>query len=158
MANYNYIKENHKQFNLMLRLVVDESSANNWRDTEHITNFKNGVLSDYIMFLYNLNFLNIQANNSLYNQYQFGLKLFSICDNFKKDGVQSFKGGADTILQMLVVNIYDWFQNDRDIELKKQEKEFYTNLAFVPKDSEMLKSDRISQLKLEASKNNKIKF
>ena len=161
MANYNYIKENEKAFKLMLYLVVDESSASNWRDIEHIREFKSGPLYDYIMFLYNLNYLDIQSNNPLYEQYQYSRTLFRICDNFKKDGISAFKGNPDVILETLKTNIIDWFQNDRDIELLKQEKEHYTKIAFAYKDEPNVSSQyngRLAQLKEDGLKNIKSKL
>ena len=159
MANYNYIRENEKAFRLMLLLVIDESSASNWKDIEHIREFKAGVLDDYIMFLRDMNQLDINANNSLYGQSQYSKTLFRICDNFKRDGVAAFKGNPDIILDTLKSNIIDWFQNDRDLELKRQEKEFYTKIAFAYKDEPNVSSQyngRLAQLKEEVlkSKNN----
>lgn len=129
MANYNCIRENQKQIRLFLNIVVDESSPSRWRDIEHVKEFKSTVLNDYIMFQHDLHQLNIQANNSLYEQYQFGQKINQLSDKFKREGVETLK--ADLILDMIERMIYDWFQNDRDIELKKQEKEHYTKLAFM---------------------------
>jgi hypothetical protein len=159
MANYNYIRENEKAFRLMLLLVVDESSASNWRDIEHINEFKKGVLDDYIMFLHDMNQMDINSNNPLYEQFQYSKTLFRICDNFKKDGIEAFKGKPDIILDTLKNNIIDWFQNDRDLELKRQEKQFYTKISFAYKDEPNVSSQyngRLAQLKEEVlkSKNN----
>jgi hypothetical protein len=158
MANYNYIRENDKAFRLMLLLVIDESSASNWRDIEHINEFKTGVLHDYIMFLQDMNQLDINANNVLYEQSQYSKTLFRICDNFKRDGVIAFKGNPDIILDTLKSNIIDWFQNDRDLELKRQEKQFYTKIAFAFKDDVNVSSQyngRLAQLKEEVLKTKK---
>jgi hypothetical protein len=129
MANYNCIRENEKQIRLFLNIVVDESSPSRWRNIEHVNDFKTTVLHDYIMFQHDLHQLNIQSNNSLYEQYQFGQKINQLTDKFRKEGVETLK--ADLILEMLERMIYDWFQNDRDLELKRQEKEHYTKLAFM---------------------------
>lgn len=159
MAQYNYIRENERAFRLMLNLVIDESSADNWRDIEHISQFKSGPLNDYVMFLHDLNQLDIQSNNPLYNQYQYSRTLFRICDIFKKDGIQAFKGNPDIILETLRNNIIDWFTNDRDLELKAQEKQFYTKICFAYKDEPNPSAQyngRLAQLKedgLNAIKN-----
>lgn len=129
MANYNCIRENERQIKFFLNIVVDESSANRWRDLQHINEFKSGVLHDYFMFQHDLHQLRIDKNNSLSEQYEFGQKIWQLTEKFNKEGIATLK--ADLILEMLERMIYDWFQNDRDLELKRQEKEHYTKLAFM---------------------------
>lgn len=148
MANYNCIRENERQIMLFLNIVVDESTPNRWRDIQHVNDFKIGPLRDYFIFQHDLHQLRIESNNSLYEQYQFGQKLWQLTEKFNKEGIVSLK--ADLILDMLERMIIDWFQNDRDIELKKQEKEHYTKLAFMSRDEQSASSmnqGRIAQQK-----------
>lgn len=112
------------------------------------SDFKIGPLRDYFIFQHDLHQLRIESNNSLYEQYQFGQKLWQLTEKFNKEGIVSLK--ADLILDMLERMIIDWFQNDRDIELKKQEKEHYTKLAFMSRDEQSASSmnqGRIAQQK-----------
>jgi len=148
MANYNCIRENEKQIRLFLNIVVDESSPSRWRDIEHVRDFKFGPLNDYFVFQHDLHQLRVEANNPLYEQYQFGQKLWQLTEKFNKEGVATLK--ADLILEMIERYIYDWFQNDKDIELKKQEKENYTKLAFMSgqeQSASSLNHGRIAQQK-----------
>lgn len=154
MANYNCIRENERQVRLFLNIVVDESSPNRWKDIQHVNDFKQGPLSDYIMFQHDLHQLKVEANNPLYEQYGFGQKIWQLTEKFNKEGVASLK--ADLILEMVERMILDWFQNDRDIELKKQEKQYYTKLAFMSRDEQSASSmnhGRIAQQKEMVYKN-----
>lgn len=129
MANYNCIRENEKQIRLFLNLIVDESSPSRWRDIQHVNGFKTGPLADYIMFQHDLHQLKIDEINPLFEQYKFGQKIWQLVEKFNKEGIVSVK--ADLVLEMLERMIYDWFNNDRDLELKKQEKMHYTKLSFM---------------------------
>lgn len=154
MANYNCIRENGKKIRLFLNIVVDESAAKRWRDVQHISDFKQGPLHDYFMFQHDLHQLKIESNNVLHEQYQFGQKLWQLTEKFNKEGVATLK--ADLILEMLERMILDWFQNDRDIELKKQEKEHYTKLCFMSGQEQSASSmnhSRIAQQKEMVYKN-----
>lgn len=161
MAKFNSIRENEKQIRLFLNIVVDESSPNNWRDLEHVKDFKTLTLHDYFMFQHDLHQLNINENNSLWEQYCFGDKIYQLSEKFKKEGVATLK--ADIVLDMLCKMITDWFQNDRDIELKKQEKEHYTIKAFLPGQEEkpsFMNHGLIAKQKeiIDRNKHNKINF
>jgi hypothetical protein len=148
MANYNCIRENEKQIMLFLNIVVDESSPNRWKDIQHVNDFKYGPLRDYFIFQHDLHQLKIEANSNLYEQYTFGQKLWQLTEKFNKEGIASLK--ADLILDMVERMIIDWFQNDRDLELKKKEKEHYTKLSFMSANEQSpssLNHGRIAQQK-----------
>lgn len=161
MANYNYIKENYRAFTNMLYESVDNYPVGKWTDKEERDGFKIHVLSDYITFLYEMNYLTIQSNNPLYSQYEYSKKLFILCDRYKSGGFNNAipESGIKSFIELLSENIKDFVTNDLMIELKKQEKEHYTKMAFAYKDEPSASSQyngRLAQLKEEAlkSKNN----
>ena len=51
----NYIKENYRAFSEMLNGAVDNYPVGQWEDKEIREGFKIYLLSDYILFLYQLN-------------------------------------------------------------------------------------------------------
>ena len=165
MANYNYIKENYRAFTEMLNEAVDNYQVGKWTDKEERDGFKIYLLSDYILFLYEMNYLNIQANNPLYKQYQFSKKLFILCDRYKAGGFSNAipAEGIKPFMELLGEHIKEYVNKDLTAELKKQEKEHYTNMAFAFRDEQtpsqqlagrtaQLKQDALSQIK------NKVNF
>lgn len=155
MANYNYIKENYRAFSEMLNEAVDNYQVGKWTDKEERDGFKIYLLSDYILFLYEMNYLNIQANNPLYKQYQFSKKLFILCDRYKAGGFNNAipVEGVKPFIELLGEHIKEFVDKDLTSELKKQEKIHYTNMAFAfrdePNASQQL-AGRTAQLKQDA--------
>ncbi len=156
---YNYIKENFRAFSEMLNETVDAYPVGSWENKDERDGFKIYLLSDYIMFLYNMNYLPIQANNPLYKQKEFCKKLFIMCDRYKSGGLYNAipKDKISQFIDMLGEHIKEYVNNELDLELKKQEKQFYSKMAFAYKDEPnpvQQYNGRLAQLKEEAFKNN----
>jgi hypothetical protein len=146
----NYIKQNNKVFGQMIYDIIDSVPNTKWSDEQHKKDFKHITTADYIRFLYDLGFIEIDTFNKLYKQYQFMLKLTVLCDRYKKVGIECYEGKSEQLLDLLVDNMRDWIVNSLDLELKKQEKEHYIKNAFSKEENpHQLMANRTSQLKNE---------
>lgn len=152
MANFNYIKENYKVFSNLIYGNVDRLPV---KDQEARTNFKSIVI-DYINFLHDLQFLSIPSYSSLDKQVQYSKKLFILCDRLKSKSLEEVipDDAVEGFCVKLQEHMKDWAHNDLDIELKKLEREHYTNLAFSRDTSMEEHRDRIHQLKNAIESNN----
>ena len=130
----NYIKENYSVFAKVLDILVDSSPATEWQNEEHRIEFKNLNLSGYREFLYNLNFIEIQSNSRLYQQYQFCQQLFRLCDRYKSIGNDAFNGNEIKFYELLKEHMWQWLKQDLDLVLKEAERKHYTKTAFAYKD------------------------
>jgi hypothetical protein len=152
MVNFNYIKENNKAFRNMIDAIVDSKPVT---DAEARQNWKNNVLCDWIDFLYKLNYLTILPSNPLYNQQKFSNGLFRLCDSYKQTGLDTIASDRlENLLKTMHGIIKDWVYEGLDAELARQEKEFYSKLAFSQTEnaSQQL-SNRTAQLKEAALMN-----
>jgi hypothetical protein len=157
MANYNYIKENYKEFVNMIYGTLDRVPITN---QEARDNFRNYTLPDYIKFLYDLNFLTMDRNNPLNSQKEYCEKLFILCDRVRKNGLESEipNQSAVKFIEKLQQYMKDWAHNDLDDELKKQERVYYTALAFNKEEPAPKQyANRIAQLKNQIQTKNIIK-
>jgi hypothetical protein len=155
----NYIKENYSAFSRMLNESVDNYKVGQWSDDELRNGFKINLLSDYILFLYDLNTLtNIDIQNPLYRQYQYSMKLSILCDRYKSGGLEKAipNDKVEQFIDMLKENIIEFVNSNLSAELKRQEKQFYTKMAFSYKDEPNVQQQfngRLAQLKEQAWKN-----
>ena len=163
MAN-NYIKENYRAFSEMLNGAVDNYPVGQWEDKEVREGFKIYLLSDYILFLYDLNnFSDINIQNPLYKQYQYSMKLSILCDRYKSGGLDKAipTDKLEHFIDMLAENLREFVNFDLTAELKRQEKVYYTKMAFSYKDEPNVQQQyngRLAQLKEQAWKTNKPNF
>lgn len=151
--NFNYIKENYKEFTNMIYGTLDRLPI---RDKEARYNFRNITLPDYISFLYNLQFLHVDKLNSLHSQQEYCNKLFLLCDKVKKNGLENTipEKNIEHFCSTLQNYMKDWAHNNLDDELKKQERVLYTQLAFNKEENPVQQyASRISQLKNQINKN-----
>lgn len=150
----NYIKQNSKIFGQMIYDIIDSVPKTQWRNEEHKKDFKYVTTADYIRFLYDLGFLYIDSFNKLNKQYQFMVKLTTLCDRYKKIGNECFENKSEHLLNLIVENMKDWIQNDLDLEIKKQEREHYIKLAFNnDSNPHQQMAGRNAQLKEQALRN-----
>lgn len=158
-TEYNYLQDNHKAFSLMLTEIIEAYPVGSWANKETRDGFKQELLSDYVSFLYNLNYLPIQPGNDLYKQHEFSKKLFLMCDRYKMGGLDNAvpTNKLEMFIHLLKDHIGEYVYSRLDTELKKQEKEFYTAAAFN-KDNTKVLSSRIDQLKTDATRNTKFKL
>lgn len=157
MANYNYIKENYSEFVNMIYGTLDRVPITN---QEARSNFRNFTLPDYIKFLYDLNFLNIDRNNPLNSQKEYCDKLFILCDRVRKNGLEKEipTNSASKFVEKLQQYMKEWAHNDLDDELRKQERVYFTNLAFSKEEpARQQYAGRIAQLKNQIQTKNIIK-
>jgi hypothetical protein len=156
----NYIKENYRAFIDMLNVAVDNYPVGQWQDKEIRDGFKVYLLSDYILFLYELNnFSDINIQNPLYKQYQYSMKLSILCDRFKSGGLDKAipADKLEHFIDMLAENLREFVNFDLTSELKRQEKIYYTKTAFSYKEEpnpQQQYNGRLAQLKEQAWKNN----
>ena len=160
----NYIKENYRAFSEMLNQAVDNYQVGQWKDKEVREGFKVYLLSDYILFLYQLNnFSDINIQNPLYKQYQYSMKLSILCDRFKSGGfdIAIPNDKLEHFIDTLGEHLREYVNFDLSAELKRQEKVYYTKMAFAYKDEPNVQQQyngRLAQLKEQAWKNNKPNF
>jgi hypothetical protein len=160
----NYIKENYRAFSEMLNEAVDNYPVGQWEDKEVREGFKVYLLSDYILFLYELNnFSDISIQNPLYKQYQYSMKLSILCDRFKSGGLDKAVPAdkLEQFIDMLGEHLREFVNFDLTAELKRQEKVYYTKMAFAYKDEPNVQQQyngRLAQLKEQAWKTNKPNF
>jgi hypothetical protein len=160
----NYIKENYRAFSEMLNGAVDNYPVGQWKDKEVREGFKIYLLSDYILFLYDLNnFSDINIQNPLYKQYQYSMKLSILCDRYKSGGLDKAipADKLEQFIDMLGEHLREFVNFDLTSELKRQEKVYYTKMAFAYKDEPNVQQQyngRLAQLKEQAWKTNKPNF
>ena len=160
----NYIKENYRAFSEMLNGAVDNYPVGQWEDKEIREGFKVYLLSDYILFLYQLNnFSDINIQNPLYKQYQYSMKLSILCDRFKSGGLDKAipADKLEHFIDMLGEHLREFVNFDLPAELKRQEKVYYTKTAFAYKEEPNVQQQyngRLAQLKEQAWKTNKPNF
>jgi hypothetical protein len=158
-----YFKENYNKITKMINEFVDCNPAEyKLINDEMISEFKLEVLWDYTEFLYSISYLTLDVRSNLYNHWKYSEQLNNQCKQL--DGLAPSSLPTETInkfLNVLRVNMKDWYKNKLSIELKGIEKKHYTTLAFDYK-NDINPSDyshsRINQLKQEAGKNMKHKF
>ncbi len=150
---HNYIKENYRAFSNMLNEAVDNYPVGQWQDKEIREGFKVYLLSDYILFLYELNNMgDINIQNPLYKQYQYSMKLSILCDRYKSGGLDKAipADKLEHFIDMLGENLREFVNFDLTAELKRQEKVYYTKMAFAYKDEPNVQQQyngRLAQLK-----------
>jgi len=152
-TNYNYIKENYGEFINMIYSMIDKKPVENQIQRDK---FKTIALPDYIHFLYNLNYLPIGKENILYQHQEYSNKLFLLCDKVYKNGLETVlpDDKVNSFCNMLEKMVKDWAHNELYLELKTQEKEYYTKLSFNKEVSAQTQyRDRINQLKNQTEKN-----
>ena len=160
----NYIKENYRAFSEMLNGAVDNYPVGQWEDKEIRDGFKIYLLSDYILFLYQLNnFSDINIQNPLYKQYQYSMKLSILCDRYKSGGLDKAipSDKLEHFIDMLGEHLREYVNFDLTAELKRQEKVYYTKMAFAYKEEPNVQqqyNSRLAQLKEQAWKTNKPNF
>jgi hypothetical protein len=165
MANYNYIKENGLVFSKMIYSIIDGTDKSKWRDDEHRNEFKFGIVADYFKGIKDLIELDITDSNSLNSHKSYAESFFKLCERYKVEGNDCFKGKEDKHLEVLCSKIEDWI-NHSVVELRELEKRHYTKLAFDYKDNpnpSQQMASRTAQLKQDAllqikNKNNKVNF
>ncbi len=153
MTNYNYIKENYTEFVNMIYGTLDRVPITN---QEARNNFRNSTLPDYIKFLYDLNYLSIDRNNPLNSQKEYCDKLFILCDRIKKNGLEKEipMESARKFIEKLQQYMKEWAHNDLDDELKKQERVYYTDVAFSKEENVRQQyAGRLGQLKNQIQAN-----
>jgi len=136
----------HKQADL-LKLIysVMDREVNTLRE-EYRT-----LVFDYITeFIYNLHFLNIFQENPLYEQKQFTDKLLILLE--KGDRIEDTS--VRPFLKKLTDMIGKYLNEDLDAELKRQEKEYYSKLAFN-KEERMTTMDLLKQQAFKNINSNK---
>lgn len=134
----NYFKENFRHFWNFMYETVDRYPYGNWESEELREGFKINVVGDYMNFIYNLNFLNINSDSKLYKQIKFSDKLQTLVSRYKNGGFENAIPNNEThekFLEILHQHLSDWLQNNLDDELKHAEREYYTKLAFSKEDN-----------------------
>jgi hypothetical protein len=159
MAKYNYIKENSLTFSKMIYGIIDNTDTNKWRDDEHRNEFKFGIVADYFKGIKDLIELDITENSSLNSHMSYAESLFKLCERYKSEKNDCFKGKEDKHLELLCKKIEDWI-NHSVLELRELEKRHYTKLAFDYKDNPTIQQpNHLQQLKSDfALQMNKRKF
>jgi len=129
----NYIKENYTTFN---QFITDFINANPMLDEAFAKQYRNGAVSMYIDFLYNLtyikNYSHIDSNSPLKAQSDFIDKLIKGCESYKEMGSEFFNSiDYDKFNNWWDSMIEDWFHNMLDKDLYSAEKEFYSKIAYL---------------------------
>lgn len=137
MAN-NYFKENFRPFWNFMYEIVDRYPYGNWESEELREGFKINVVGDYMNFIYNLNYLPINSDSSLYKQIKFSDKLQTLVSRYKIGGFENAIPNKEThekFLEILQDHLSDWLKNNLDDELKSAEREYYTKVSFSKDDN-----------------------
>lgn len=136
------IKENYGTFLSMIFKTLDRKQVIN---QEERNNYKQ-VLLDYCFFLYSLTPLNITPQSPLRAQYEYAEKLnillgryLSIGDEFLSDDkVESFLIKIQDMMR-------DYLHQDLDIELYREEHEYYSREAWINGSNKGTKSEWVWQ-------------
>jgi hypothetical protein len=151
MANYNYIKENSLVFSKMIYGIIDGTDTTKWRNEEHRNEFKYGIVSDYFKGIRELLVLDLPENSSLNSHKLYAESFFKLCERYKIEGEDCYKGKEDRHLEVLCEKIEDWIQNGI-LELRALEKKHYTKLAFDYRDNPTIQQpNHLQQLKHDAA-------
>jgi len=137
MAN-NYFKENFRSFWNFMYETVDRYPYGNWESEELREGFKLNIVGSYLNFIYSLNNLPINSDSKLYKQIKFSDKLQTLIARYKTGGFDNAipnKDAHEKFLEILQDHLSDWLQNNLDDELKIEERNYYSKLAFSKEDN-----------------------
>jgi hypothetical protein len=123
---YNYIRDNYKDFS---NLIYQTLERHPYQDAQTRENFKE-VVSDYLVFLYQLNDYNTIFDTTLQPHKEYSKKLGQLCDKFKKNPNYIQDSQVEGFVKTLQSQMRNYLHEDCDKRLYKVMKEFHTEVAW----------------------------
>lgn len=147
----NYIRKNRKLFFNLIDTIVDSVETT---DLKLKKEWKKEILYPYLNFLEDLLFIKVSAdNNKFEDQLKFVSRLSVICDRCKSLGIDEAVPMENRLPLHNTLNqaVSNWLVNNLNLELKLEEKKYYTKLCF-DKNPVIESNQRLASLKEQALK------